>query len=109
MEYPKYLATKFDYGYVREHFPKEKWLPDYKELVKDHKKWIKVKKLKDKLDGKEDITNKIIEEKDEITKKTKYLQYEYKVDPNCKINRLGMDISGIEEIIRNAEKEEEIK
>ena len=109
MEYPKYLATKFDYGYVREHFPKEKWLPDYKELIKDYKKWIKVKKLENKLDGKSNEVNKIVEEKDEKTKETKYLQYEYKVDPNCKINRLGMDILEIEEIIKNAEKEEPIK
>lgn len=102
--FPKHLNTKFDYDYVREHFPVSKWLPVYEELIKDYKKWQKVKELKDKTEGKEDKNNKIIEEKDEMTKKIKYLQYKYKVDPNCKIKRLGMDIAEIEKIVAEAKR-----
>ena len=101
-KFPEYLNTKFDYDYIREHYPVRKWLPVWEELVKDHKKWQKVQELGLKLEGKEDENNKIIEEIDTETKEKKFLQYEYKEDPNCKINRLGMDITEIERIIKEA-------
>jgi hypothetical protein len=106
IEFPEYLATKFDYDYVREHFPIRKWLPVYEELVRDYKKWQKVKELKVKTEGKEDKDNKVIEEKDDKTKEIKYLQYSYKIDENCKIKRLGMDIAEIENIIAKAIEEQ---
>jgi len=61
-----------------------------------------VQELGLKLEGKKDENNKIIEEIDTETKEKKFLQYEYKEDPNCKINRLGMDITEIERIIKEA-------
>jgi len=64
---------------------------------------MKVKRLESKLDGKTDKTHKIIEEKDETTKETEYLQYEFKADPNCKINRLGFTLEEVEKIIKEAE------
>lgn len=103
MEYPKYLNTKFDYYYVMKHFPKEKWLPDFKELIRDYTKWMKGNKLAKKEDGLSDVTHKIVEEEDEETKEKKYLQYEFKEDPNCKIKRLGFTLAEVEKIVKDQE------
>ena len=103
IEYPKYLNTKFDYYYVMQHFPKEKWLPDFKELVKDYTKWMKGNKLDKKEDGLSDKTHKIVEEENEKREK-KYYQYEFKEDPNCKINRIGFTLTEVEKIIKDNEK-----
>jgi len=95
--YPKFLNSKADYEYVKGHFPKYKWLPDFEKLIDDNKKWMKEDQLIKKEDGVIDKESKVIEEENENKEKV-YCQYKFKEDPNCKINRLGMDIVEIEKL-----------
>ena len=85
--YPRFLNSKSDYEYVKKHFPKYKSAPDFQELIEDYKKWIKLEELVKKEDGLIDKTHKIVEEENESKEKV-YYQYEFKVDPNCKLKRL---------------------
>jgi len=111
-DYPKYLNTKFDYEYVRQYFPREKWEASYRDLLADSRKWLKVRELEKEEDGKIDSTHKIIPNR-EMDKNGEeiivYYQYEFKLDPNCKLLRLGMKVEDIEKaltiegVVENAE------
>ena len=101
--YPKHLNSKADYEYVLEHFP-EQGKKAYHELLDTQKGWLSVGKIAEAVDGKpvevpigeaeplesgvEDATHKVVTS--ELADKTESYQYEYKVDPNCRMSQLGM-------------------
>ena len=99
--YPKYLNTKADYLYVKYNFPKEKWLPDFQALLDNRIKWMSNGKLNSLEDGIIDKIHKVetLERTDD--KLVEYYQYEYKADPNCKMERLGFTVKEIQQIIKD--------
>lgn len=97
--YPKHLNSAADYDYVLKHFPKHEYIKSFQNLKGDYKKWMKEEKLARKEDGITDVTSKVVEEENEEKEKV-YHQYKFKVDPNCKIKKLGMKISDVEKILK---------
>ena len=84
--FPKHLNSKFDFEYVRQNFPKEKWQPLFEELLAGQKVWLCVSELAG--EGITDDTHKIVESADTNGTIKKY-QYEYVNDANCLMLRLG--------------------
>jgi len=101
--YPKYLNTKEDYKYIKNYFPSEQWKVSYKILLDDSQKWFREEQLENENDGVNNAISMVRSEREEENgeEKTKYYQYRFRIDPNCKLLRLGMKI----EDIKNALKE----
>ena len=81
--YPKTLSSKKDYLYVREHFSREQWLPDFQALLDSYQDWFFGKHLETKDEGIEDDTHKIIkfeniETKEKLEKKVESNKYDRK-------------------------------
>lgn len=85
--YPTTLNTKHDYEYVKENFPKEMWVQDFKNLLNTVFDWFYVKKLESFDEGVEDSTHKIV--CNENDGNVEYLQYELRKNPHCKLFNLG--------------------
>lgn len=86
--YPKTLASREDYVYVAENFPPEKWRVDWQDLLDTMCDWFFARELADKSEGIEDATHKIEVNENETGAKT-YTQYEWCVNPTCKLLRIG--------------------
>lgn len=93
--YPKNLNSKEDYEYVHANFPKEYWKKDFEDLLTSSKDWFFTGYLSSKEEGIEDSTHKVIDNTENngedtiISEDKKFSQYEYKLNPNCKMSRLG--------------------
>ena len=98
--FPKRLNSKFDYYYIKEHFPKEQWIPCWKALLNNTKNWFFTKELQKKEEGISDENHKVIESTDEKNV-THYLQYELKDDKSCDMHRLGFTESEIKAVIND--------
>jgi hypothetical protein len=96
--YPKHLNSKADYEYVLEHFP-EQGKAAYQQLLDTQKDWLSVGKITEIVDGEkpvegalisgiEDATHKVVT--NEAAEKVESYQYEYKIDPNCRMARRKM-------------------
>lgn len=91
--YPKHLNTRTDYEYVRTHFSKEMWKADFEALLATEKEWYNLGEIEGT--GVEDDTHKVVvDEKGE-----KKYQYEYRMNPNAKIYRLGYTAEEIKDIL----------
>lgn len=106
--YPQHLNTKADYMYVREHFPREQWLPDFQALLNSTHDWFFEKHLDTKEDGLNDGTHKVVENKSvELDKdgkpieKVTYSQYELKKNPQCKLNLIGFTVDEVLKILNS--------
>ena len=99
--YPSFMNTREDYEYARTNFPKDKWLPDFQNLFSTMKSWYFVSSLKKKTDGYEDETHKIIEIPDS-NNSISYAQYELRVNPDCKLFRIGYTEKEIKAILESA-------
>lgn len=100
--YPKNLNTKEDYEYVKEHFPAEQWKPDYQKLLDSEYDWFFESNLEDAESGVEDDTHKIVasESEGENGEKTIiYAQYVLKLNPTCKLMRLGFTETEVKEAL----------
>ena len=93
--YPKNLNTKFDYLFVKDNFPRDKWEKDFKALLETTHDWFFVSMLATKEEGIEDDTHKIVED----TTKNTFAQYEYRENPQCKLYTLGFTRKEVENII----------
>ena len=93
-----HLNSKFDYEYIRENFPKEKWLPFFEELLNKQKVWVYTKTLADNEAGITDETHKVVENEDMDKTIIKY-QYEFITDENSQMIKLGYTKEEIEDII----------
>ena len=78
---PKYLATRFDYNYVREH--QSDWRDYWQELYDSRMIWANVA-------GPviPDETHRILQSKD-MEGNDIEIHQEYQVDPNAKLFRIG--------------------
>lgn len=96
--FPKHLNSKVDYEYVRVNFPKEKWLPFFEELLNKQKVWFYTKTLAEGEVGITDDTHKVVENEDMDKTIIRY-QYEFIVDENSQMIKLGYTKEEIEDII----------
>lgn len=97
--FPKWFNTKQDYLYVKEHFPREQWLPHFQALLDTRMAWLNVGKLESPEQGITDETHKVVKVGGEDGMPVEYYQYEYKEDPNCRLLRLGFTVEEVEQII----------
>ncbi|MDD4601728.1 MAG: hypothetical protein PHQ46_11860 [Negativicutes bacterium] len=96
--YPKKLNSKFDYEFIRENFPRERWEGAYRALLDERLQWFCIGKINNGEDGAEDETHKIITtEQNDSTEK---YQYELREDPNCSLLRLGFTVEEVEAILK---------
>jgi len=97
--YPTHLNTKADYKYIREHFPKEKWLPHFQALLATKDNFFAVKTLDEKAAGIESKTKKVAEQEngDDILER---VQLELKPDPNSKLLKIGFSVADIESALQ---------
>ena len=105
-DFPKHLNTKDDYMYVLNHFPKEKVLPLFKNLLDTMKDWFFVRELGQQESVADTPTMKIIATENNETKEITYAVYELQENPQCKLYRLGFSVEEVKTIIN---KMEEIK
>lgn len=105
--FPKNLNTKADYEYVRQHFARELWRPKFQELLDTEMDWFFVKELTSREEGIEDDTHKIEEQLEQDggeaqnAEPTKmFYQFEYRVNPDCKLLQLGYSHDEVVEILR---------
>lgn len=96
----RHLNTKSDYEYVKQNFPAEIWRPRYQALLDDRMQWLNTGKLQTKADGVtiKDKKKIVTDKKDDDTEE--HYQYEYKEDPNCRLNRLGFTVEEVEGILK---------
>lgn len=88
--YPKTLASREDYEYVAANFPPELWRPDWQNLLDTMCDWFFDRELADKSEGIEDATHKIEQSENETgTGTVRYVQYVWRVNPTCKLFRIG--------------------
>ena len=80
---PKYLNTRFDYGYVREHF--NNWREYWQELYDSRMIWANVELVGE---GIEDDTHRLIQSQD-MEDNEIIIQQELQVDPHAKLFRIG--------------------
>lgn len=92
----RHLNTKFDYEYVRQHFPEKIWRAKWQSLLDERMQWLNTGKLATKADGVtvKDIKRIVTNKKGDNTEE--HYQYEYKEDPNCKMKRLGFTVEEIQ-------------
>jgi len=93
--YPPHLNTKADYEYVRQHFGKAEWGPDWQALLDTKDAWLMTRRLKAQEAGTTDATHKVVEVETADGKVERY-QYEFKEDPNAPIFRKGFTVVAVE-------------
>ncbi|WP_302361414.1 hypothetical protein [uncultured Megasphaera sp.] len=92
--YPKNLNTRADYEFVRANFSKEDFRQDFQNLLDTMGDWFNVGKLSSGEQGKTDKTHKVV--KDESGDS---YQYEFKVNPNCRMFQLGYTEEYVKKIL----------
>lgn len=98
--FPKWLNTKEDFLYIREHFPREQWEPVFQALLDERMAWLNVGRLKNEADGIADKAHKVfIVGGEEDGTPVQYYQYEYKEDENCRLFRLGFKADEVQQLL----------
>ena len=100
--YPKNLNTKADYEYVKANFPREAYLPSFQALLDTMNDWFFVKELAAEAEGITDETHKVLPMQetggtDEAPKS--WAQYEYRVNPTCKLLSLGLTEAEVRAVV----------
>ena len=85
MEYPRILATKSDYEFVRQNFPKNMWKKDFNNLLETEYNWFFIKVLEDNEEIEQNFVQKIVTDPQTGVRSL----YIWKQDPNCKLLQLG--------------------
>ena len=94
--FPKHLNSRADFEYVKENFP-DKWRPLYQSLLDERNQWFNLGKLADGEEGVEDATHKVIVS--DMQGVTERYQYEFRLDPNCNLIRLGYTVEEVEALL----------
>jgi hypothetical protein len=89
----RYLNTRYDYEYVREH--QDNWKDYYQELYDTRLIWDNVELVGD---GVTDATHRLVQSQDE-EENLIIIQQELLLDANCKLFRLGFTIEEVELIL----------
>lgn len=98
---PRWCNTKEDYLYVRKHFPREQWAPQFQALLDERMAWLNVGRLESAEDGITDETHKVITVGgEEDGTPVQYYQYEFQEDRNCKMLRFGFTAGEIDELVK---------
>ena len=87
---PKYLNSRYDYEYVREHL--DNWKDYYQELYDSRLIWDNVELVGD---GITDATHRLIQSQDEEENPIT-IQQELLLDVNCKLLRIGFTVEEVE-------------
>lgn len=95
--YPKNLNTKQDYEYVRNHFSKEQWEGDFRDLLTSSKDWFNVGKITG--NGVTDDTHKVVVDEGIGGAPSATYQYELRENPDAKIFRIGYTVEEVEKIL----------
>ena len=95
---PKHLNTKEDYEYTRLNFPKDIWKKAFEDLTKNTSEWFNVGEVAESV-GVTNETHKVVIDK-LMDGSFKYYQYELKINPNCKMFRIGYTILEVENILK---------
>lgn len=98
--FPKNLSTKEDYLYIKDHFDKELWVPEFQKLLDTVNDWFFVSDLKSEEEGITDNTHKIVSSKNTETKEVIYAQYELRENPHCKLYSLGFTKEEVNNLIK---------
>lgn len=93
--YPKCLNTREDYEFVRKNFSKEDYRQDFQNLLDTMGDWFNMGKVPAGEQGKTDKTHKVV--KDEESGDS--YQYEFKVNPNCRLFQLGYTEDYVKKIL----------
>jgi len=96
--HPAHLNTKYDYEYVRKHFPEAKWKPAWQALLDTKDAWLMTSPLKAKEAGVTDATHKVVEVETMDGKIERY-QCELKEDPNALVFRKGFKVAEVEAVL----------
>jgi hypothetical protein len=99
--FPRWCNTKEDFIYIREHFPREQWAPQFQALLDARMAWLNVSQLASEVEGITDDTHKVVTvggEKDGTP--VQYYQYEYREDKNCRLFQLGFTVEEVEGLLR---------
>lgn len=96
---PKHLNTKFDYEFIRDQNIGG-WQKRWQDLQDGYMAWISTGVLADGESGVEDETHKVdTQEQKELDSDVVTItrhQLEYKVNPSCKLLRIGFTIEEVE-------------
>jgi len=97
--FPKHLNTRYDVEYCLAEYPAETRAFLTQKLA-EVKQWQVTGKLAADAVGVTDKTHKVVEVKDQASKKVEErYQYEYKDDPNCELFRLGLTVKEAEDML----------
>jgi hypothetical protein len=89
----RYLNTRYDYEYVREH--QDNWKDYYQELYDTRLIWDNVELVGE---GVTDATHRLIQSQDEEENPI-IIQQELLLDVNCKLLRIGFTVEEVEIIL----------
>lgn len=90
----KYLNSKYDYNYAREHY--DNWREYWQELYDSRMIWANVELVGE---GIEDETHRLIQSQDKQVGNPITIQQELQVDPNAKLFRIGFTEAEVGEIL----------
>ena len=91
---PKYLNSRYDYEYVREHL--DNWKEYWQELYDSRLIWDNMELVGE---GITDATHRLIQSQDMVTQEPITYQQELMLDENCKLFRLGFTVEEVEAVL----------
>ena len=97
--FPKNLNTKEDYLYIKEHFERNLWVPEFQKLLDTTSDWFFVKNLDTAEDGITDDTHKVVETEISSDEPTVISQYEFRENPDAKLYKLGFTVEEVQQLI----------
>lgn len=97
--FPKNLNTKEDYLYIKEHFERDLWVPEFQKLLDTTSDWFFVKNLDKAEDGIDDDTHKIVETEISSDEPSVISQYEFRENPDAKLYKLGFTVEEVQQLI----------
>ena len=83
--YPSTLATRSDYEYVRQNFPKSRYYQDFLNLLETEYNWFFERIVDDDETVEQNFTQRVLTDPQTGVKSL----YLWKQDPNCKLLELG--------------------
>lgn len=98
--YPKTLNTKADYEYVLENYP-DLAKDDLHRLLDASRDWFFVSYLDPEDPGIVNDTHKVLEQKEGEGEgdTARRAQYEFRINPTCKLIRMGFTVEEVEDIL----------
>lgn len=103
--FPKMLSSKEDYYNIKKLFPNQ-WREHWQALLDTMMGWYPVKELKSPEDAIQDAHHKVLEMDDYTVPVAdgeepakKYVLYEERENPECKLYRLGFTVEEVEKAL----------